>query len=302
MPQPKSERTQHPIRRIGIVTVTYNSASVLKEFLDSVWKQTHNNFILYIVDSASTDSTRACLQGISDVRSRVILCESNIGFAAGTNLGIRMAVQEGCDGVMLLNNDTVFGPDLFQELSNGLDAHCCDMTTPKMLYYDAPNKIWAAGGHLNRWLGYRNHHDGENQPDDSRFDLAHRVTFTPFCCILMRGSVIQTLGYLDEKYFVYTEDADYCYRALKENLSIWYLPQCRLFHKVSSLTGHMSDFMVRYCTRNRIYYLRKHLPRARALLWYAIYQVHYAVAFLLRKTSHEHWRLRRTSANEGWRM
>ncbi len=288
--------------RMGVVTVTHNSVPVLAEFLESICKQTHSDYLLYIIDSGSTDGTQDRLRAMSDPRVRVVMRQENIGFAAGTNLGIRMALEEGCESVMLLNNDTAFGPELFQQLADGLDGYNCDMTTPKMLYYDAPEKIWAAGGHLNKWLGYRQHHDRENQRDDGRIEAPRRVTFTPFCCVLIRSSVFQKIGYLDEAFFVYVEDVDYCYRALKAGLSIWYLPQCRLFHKVNSLTGYMSEFMVKYCTRNRIYYLCKHFSKVVAFFWYASYQAYYLTDFLLRRTSRERWKLRESSAKAGWQM
>src|SRR6185437_10109765 len=206
------------------------------------------------------DDTLVRIEKISDPRARIIPAGKNIGFAAGSNLGMKIALAEGCDHIMLLNNDTAFGPDLFQKLLDGIETYQCDMVTPKMLYYDPPNKIWAAGGHLNKWLAYRSHHDGDNHLDDGRFDQPRRVTFTPFCCILMKKSVFEKIGYLDDTYFVYMEDVDYCFQAIKSDLSLWYVPKAKLWHKVSSLTGNRSDVMVRYCVRNRIYFLRKHMP------------------------------------------
>ncbi len=290
---------ENVVSRIGVVTVTYNSASVLDDFLASVRKQSYPDFLLYIIDSGSTDNSVAKLAEISDPCVRIVASATNIGFAAGCNVGIKMAIEDGCDSVMLLNNDTVFEGDLFQRLLDGLEEHHCDMTSPKMLYFDAPNKIWAAGGHLNKWLGYRNSHDGANQLDDGRFDRARRVSFTPFCCVLIRSSVIQTLGYLDEKYFVYTEDADYCFRALRANLSLWYLPESKLLHKVSSLTGHLSDFMVRYCTRNRSYFLYKHFSTGYANLWNALYWIYQCSRYGIGKDSSAIWRLKYDAMREG---
>lgn len=289
--------------RVGIVTVTYNSASVLADFLDSVWKQTHKDFFLYVIDSGSTDNTADKLAQISDPRARTVATGMNIGFAAGSNLGIKMALEQGCDAIMLLNNDTVFGPELFQDLLAGLDTYQCDMTTPKMLYFDPPSKIWAAGGHLNKWLGYRNHHDGAGQPDDGRFDRPRRVTFTPFCCILMRRSVIETVGYLDEKYFVYTEDADYCFRAMNEGLSLWYLPEAKLWHKVSSLTGGGgTPFLIRYCTRNRAYFLYKHFSASYARFWNMLYWIYQYARYRLGKDSWETWQLKCTAMSDGLKL
>jgi GT2 family glycosyltransferase len=286
--------------RVGIVTVTFNSASVLPDFFESVWRQSHSNFFLFVIDSASTDPTREQIAAQSDPRLRAVFCEKNIGFAAATNLGIRLALENGCEAILLLNNDTVFGPQLLQLLLEGLKTYRCDMTTPKMLYYDDPKIIWAAGGHLNPWLGYRNHHDGAGQPDDGRFDRPRRVTFTPFCCILMHRRVVDTLGFLDEKFFVYTEDADYCFRAIKARLALWYVPEAQLLHKVSSLTGgEVSDFTVRYCTRNRIYFLSKSLTRPIALGWYAAYWVYQTFRCLMRRDSPNVWRMKVRSMRDG---
>jgi hypothetical protein len=146
------------------------------------------------------------------------------------------------------------------------------MTTPKMLYYDTPNRLSAAGGYLNKWIGYRNRNHGENRMDDGRFDNPRRVTFTPFCCILIRSSVFNNIGYLDESYFVYVEDVDYCFRAMKAGIVMEYLPHCKLWHKISSLTGGKgSVFSIKYGTRNRVYYMFKNLPLPLAIFWTMVY-------------------------------
>jgi GT2 family glycosyltransferase len=288
--------------KIGIVTVTYNSASVLEDFLASLSRQTYREFLLYIVDSGSTDGTLETLAQIVDPNVRVIAVGKNIGFAAGSNVGINAALDAGCDAIMLLNNDTSFGPEMIRELVNGLHAYNSDMATPKMLYHDCPDKIWAAGGHMNKWLGYRNSHNGEDQPDDGRFDCPKNVVFTPFCCILMRRSVVEKIGFLDQKYFVYTEDVDYCFRALKAGISIWYVPQSKLFHKVNSLTGKGSDFLTYYSTRNRIYFMRKNLPFYVASFWYWLYRGYYVIDCLVKQMPNRVLKLRSSAAKDGWNL
>ena len=287
--------------KIGIITVTYNSAFVLEDFFDSLAQQTYRNFQLYIVDSGSTDGTLDILAQINDPNVRIIPVGKNIGFAAGSNVGIKAALQAGCDAIMLLNNDTSFGPEMIQELVNGMQRYNGEIATPKMLYHDRPDKIWAAGGHLNKWLGYRNRHTGENQPDDGRFDQPQKVTFTPFCCILMRRSVIETVGLLDENYFVYTEDVDYCFRILKSGLSIWYIPQSELLHKVNSLTGKHSDFLIYHSTHNRMYFMRSNLPIVVSTFWYFLYRAYYVIDCLINKMPTRLLELRTSAAKDGWR-
>ncbi len=293
-------------QRIGVVTVTYNSSAVLTQFLDSVWNQTQTNFLLYIVDSASTDGTRDRVCEISDPRVRLLVRRENVGFAAGSNLGIKAALEESCTAILLLNNDTVFGPNLFQQLCDGLETHACDMTTPKVYYNDEPNKIWAAGGYFRPWFGYRTQHYGYGRPEVGQYDTVRTVQFTPFCCVLIRAEVFRKIGYLDAAYFVYVEDEDYCYRAMKAGFVMKYLPNCQLWHKVSSLTGGMSDFTVRYCMRNRVYFLYKNLfkPLAHAgtvayfsYLWSR--HLFIWIRYMTGKDSEAIYRLKLSAHNEG---
>src|SRR5215471_11887033 len=108
-------------RKIGVVTVTYNSEPVLQDFFDSLVAQTHTNFILYIVDNASRDQTLAMARLRTEVSSVIIANRDNVGVAEGNNQGIRAALDDGCECVLLLNNDTVFPATLFDRLYNGLD-------------------------------------------------------------------------------------------------------------------------------------------------------------------------------------
>ncbi len=285
--------------KIGIVTVTYNSRSVLEDFFSSLERQTYADHALYIVDSGSTDDTVAYVQAHLPEHCTFLQNSENIGFAAGTNQGIQAAFQDGCTAILALNNDVVFGPELLERLIEALDQYKCDMTTPMMYCYEPKDRIWAAGGSLQPWLGYRNKHRGDGETDHGQYNVACRVTFAPLCCVLIRKEVLDRVGLLDERYFTYTEDVDFMYRCLKKGLSLWYVPEAKLWHKVSSLTGNMSDFMVRYCTRNRMYFLRKNLPAWQAWLWYGIYRSYYMLDFTMRKTSRARWKLRASSAVDG---
>src|ERR1700760_5135646 len=94
--------------RIGVVTITYNSEKVLPEFIDSIKKQTYQDFALYVIDNNSSDNTLSMLSDWNESRLFVIPNLVNRGVAAGNNQGIRAAIEEGCNYVLLLNNDVVF--------------------------------------------------------------------------------------------------------------------------------------------------------------------------------------------------
>lgn len=289
-------------RHIGVVTVTYNSGSVLQDFFDSLAIQTCRDYTLYIVDNASTDDTLERCRARADLPIVLFANDANLGVAEGNNQGIRAALEAGCDYVLLINNDTVFDATLLAGLRDGLCKYRCHMITPKILYHDAPNKIWAAGGYFQRWLGYRAQHYGDGRPDVGQFDDARRVNYAPTCCVLVHKDVFIRVGLMDALYFVYSDDVDFMFRAMRAGLIMQYLPACQLYHKVNSLTGENSSFTVRYCTRNRIYFMIKHLSGMVATFWVILYCAYLYIRYLIRRDSRPVWLCKRDAAREGIRL
>lgn len=286
---------RHSPGKVGVVTVTFGSGQILAGFFDSLDKQTYRNFMLVAVDNRSGDDSVAQLEAYNGCEKVLIANEINLGVAAANNQGIRSAIDAGCEYVMLLNNDVVFGPDLFQQLVDGIGEHHCDMTTPLIYYFDRPEVIWCAGGEFQWWAGLRVRHRGAGVVDSGHYDQPVQVNYAPTCCILFRREVFQTVGLMDEAYFVYVDDLDFLYRAWRHGLRLFYLPNAKLWHKVSALTGAESPFSVRYNTRNRAYFSAKHLrglayvvTSVSFLAWYFVQRVRgkYDAEMLRRKLEH----------------
>lgn len=259
-------------KKIGIVTVTYNSAAVIDDFIQSLLGQTFSNFILYLVDNASSDDTLHKVAKYSDPRIIIISNLDNKGVAAGNNQGIKEALDVGCEQILLINNDTVFEDQLIQKLSVGLIKNQCDMIVPKIMYYDKPNTIWCAGGFFNSLRAFGGYHYGLDEVDKGQWDTPSLIEYSPTCCMLINRQVFETIGYMDEKYFVYYDDTDFCFRAMKAAVRMFYLPTAKLQHKVSSLTGGESPFSLRYMARNRAYFIRKNLTLKQQILALGYYQ------------------------------
>jgi GT2 family glycosyltransferase len=281
--------------------VTFNSAPVLDDFLASLNAQIYRSYTLYVVDNASTDNTCSMLDKQMPQGGVLLRNQDNKGFAAGTNQGIRRALADDCDAILLLNNDVVFGPGLLEQLVAGIREHNCDMTTPLMYYQEPGNRIWAAGGAMQPRLA-RCVHRGHNRIDSGQYRSACRVTFAPFCCVLITRRVFDRVGMLDESYFTYMEDADFMYRCLQADLALWYIPEAALWHKVSSLTGFHSPFSIRYGTRNRAYFIARHVTWP----WRQILNLAYPAYFLLRLVvgldTRERYRMRIEAWAEGRQM
>jgi GT2 family glycosyltransferase len=265
--------------KIGVVTVLYNSATVLEEFFASVERQHYTNFAVYCVDNASgDDSAERCRA--RGPRYAVTRNEKNMGVAAGNNTGTRAAIADGCEFVLFLNNDVAFGPELFGQLVAGLSRCSCSMTTPMIYYYDRPAVIWAAGGYFQPWLGYRCLHHGQGQLDRTQPSTATRVGYTPTCCVLVRRELFTEIGIMDERYFVYYDDTDFMLRAWKSGKRLYLLPHAKLWHKVSSLSGRDSPFMRRHLTRNHALFNHKNVSSIGAWLVSALYCAYYPAMWL----------------------
>jgi|SRR6185437_11754677 len=270
--------------RVGVVTVAFNSGGVLTDFLRCLGKQTHGNFLLFVVDNSSNDDTLAILDAWGDERLRIIANSQNKGVAEGNNQGIQKALEEGCSSVLLINNDTEFAPTLIADLLTGLNAYQSDMTCPKMMYFDEPHLIWAAGGRFLPWLGYTAIQFGEGRPDRGQHNYGRFVTYVPTCCVLIRKAVFETIGLMDQRYFVYVDDVDFMYRAMRSGLKLRYLPEATLLHKVGRLTGGgNSPFATRFGTRNRLFFLLKHFGLLPTVPWMIFCEVIWFFRSLVRR-------------------
>jgi hypothetical protein len=285
--------------KLGVVTVTYNSGRVLKQFLHSVAAQTYENFLLYAVDNASQDDTLAQLEAWADARLRVISNPVNAGFAEGSNQGLRAALAEGCDLVLILNNDVEFDPETFAILVAELDALGCDILAPKIFYEDRVH-IWSAGGAFNALKGYLGGHTGDGELDHGQYETPMRIRNAPGCCLLVRKTVFDKIGLLDNKYFVYHEDADFLFRAWRAGITMFYTPRARIFHKVSALTGgQASPFSIRFNTRGHVYFMLKNLGILRCLIFLPALQLRMLGKVLLHSISWNEFVIRQRAFFEG---
>ena len=253
--------------KIGLVTITYNSANVLQSFLDCVWLQTHNNLVLYVIDNASQDTTCSILEMERDSRLKIIKNSINFGVAKANNQGIEIAISDSCDQVLLINNDVEFEAALIEKLLQVQNEKSCSLVAPKMMYFDNQNYIWYAGSRFIKRKGYLPLHIGMKQLDEGQYDETIEVEYAPTCCLLAKKEVFEDIGLMDERYFVYFDDTDFLYRVWKDRRhKIFYYPNVKFYHKIGSLTNSFNkkgskifrgDFFIQQNTKNHIYFLKK---------------------------------------------
>ena len=225
------------MEKIGLVTITYNSADVIRGFLESILKQSFKNFEIFIIDNDSQDDTEKVVFQYEDDRINFIKNSENVGVAKANNQGIKRALQANCSQVLIINNDIEFEDKLLEKMLSVQQQKKCSLVAPKMMYFDQPDHIWYAGSFFLKKKGYLPIHIGIQQKDEGQYDGVYPVEYAPTCCLLVRKKVFEDIGMMDEKYFVYFDDTDFLYRVFKDaRHKLYFFSDVKFYHKVGSLT------------------------------------------------------------------
>lgn len=229
-----------------VIVLNWNGRNDTLECLASLARAAGPSMRVVVVDNGSTDGSQ---EAIRRAYPDVTLLETgtNLRFAGGNNAGIRFALGHGAEQVMLLNNDTTVDPEFLEVMTAALQASPgAGIVAPKILYFSDPDRLWYAGGEISFWTGTMRHR-GIRLRDDGRFDVPCETAYATGCCFLAARSTVEKVGELDESYFMYAEDADWCMRARRAGFRIVYEPRARVWHKVSvSAGGHLSSFKIRH--------------------------------------------------------
>lgn len=227
---------------VYIIVLTWNGKDDTLECLKSLQNLSYQNARTLVVDNASTDGTAEAIKRTYP-NIEIITNHSNLRFAGGNNAGIKHALEHSADYVLLLNNDTVVDQEFLSHLVRAAehDEHA-GMVGPKIYYYINPRQIWFAGGKIEWWKGWISH-VGIREHDRGQYDAIREVDYLTACCVLVKKEVIERIGTLDEHYFIYGEDTDWCIRAQRAGYKLSYVPSAVVWHKLSvSSGGHLSWF------------------------------------------------------------
>lgn len=261
------------MHQVFIVIVNFNGLKDTLECLKSVKKCVVRGAKckIAVVDNGSkADDVRELkkLKGIKLIESKV-----NTGFTGGNNLGIKYALKEGADYILLLNNDTTVDKDFLEILLETADLYDnAGIFTPKI--YFAPgfefhkdkyskqergHVIWSAGGVID-WNNVYGQNYGVDDTDIGQYEKIQETHFATGAAMLVRKEVFEQIGFFDDKLFLYFEDVEFCQRAKAAGWKIMFVPDSKVWHKVSQSSGIGSDLNDYYITRNRLLFGTKFAP------------------------------------------
>ena len=219
-----------------------------------------------VVDNGSTDGSPAAISGEFPNVEFVVLAE-NRRFAGGNNEGLRRAMARMDDAIMLLNNDTEADPGMLEHLILALEQEPRAGAVAPLIYFGAPSRtIWYAGGRCIPALGHASHR-GLRTLDDGRYRSLEETGYLTGCALLAWRSVWERTGLLDERYFIYAEDCDWCLRARAAGFRLLFVPTARLWHKVSASSGTGSPWKIYQRLRANLTMFARHARGPARLTW-----------------------------------
>jgi len=201
---------------------------------------------------------------INDLSSKgrlfLIKNHKNYGFAEGNNIAMRFAKEKiDPDYYLLLNNDTVVDKHFLKELVNVAKiSNKIGAVGPKIYYYDYKGRkdvISFAGQEVNLYTSSGKRY-ALNERDIGQRESIERTDYVEGSCLLVKKEVIEEVGMLDSKYFAYWEETDFCIRIRKNGYLLFYVPNSKIWHKVS--ISSPSKIKAYYLARNRFIFMKKH--------------------------------------------
>jgi hypothetical protein len=247
-----------------VIVLNWNTPQDTLDCLKSLKGLSYPNYQVLVIDNGSSDHSVEFLTDFVQSHSQFTLFSTgeNLGFSGGVNYGIDAAQHLGACYIWLLNSDTEVAPDCLDALVTAMERDPAVAIAGSQIFLQSQrNVIWHAGATFIRGINQPRHLGmGANQ-NDPRYSKTSPVDYVTGCSLLVRARVIQQIGKLDDRFYLYYEEADFCYRSRRQGWKILYVAESQLWHKVA---GSSTGFYARtyYEVRNRLLFTVKHKPHA----------------------------------------
>ncbi len=287
---------------VAIIILNWNGREDTLACLESLARLEYPSFHIIVVDNGSTDGSPETIRRAFP-QTEVLETGANLGYAGGNNRGLKAALARPFPYILLLNNDTLVAPDFLTHLVRAADR-TAGIVGPTIYYADRPEVIWTAGGAID-WRRGDTRMIGLDAVDRGQFGTVPReVDFVSGCAMLVRRDVPERIGLLDERFFLYYEEVEWCVRARRAGFRILHVPQAKVWHRIAPQAQAESPTVHYYMTRNRLLFLALTGAGWRAWLSTAADYVRTLLSWSLRPRWRHKGRQRRAMARaiaDAWR-
>ncbi|MCP4255719.1 MAG: glycosyltransferase family 2 protein [Candidatus Scalindua sp.] len=273
--------------KVTIIILHLKNIPCIVDCVVSLNKITYQNYDIIVVHNGPEN--KALINALSPVSqhiTKVIDTEANLGFARGNNIGIRHALKDGAEYVLLINDDTEVSSDFLARMIEVAEMQPnAGMLGPKILLYDLPQKIWFEGaGFNNKTCEVTT--AGFNNAEKCGDNIIVESDYITGCALLVKRKVIEKIGLLDERFFLYWEDVDWGLRCIKSGFANLVVTHSLIRHKASASSGGIDSLMRAYHrTRSQLLIARLYNPK---ILWKLQRKLFRDIAWVLFKSSDPH--------------
>ena len=258
---------------VTVIVLNWNGLADTRECLESLKSVSYPAMKIVVVDNGSENDEAGRLEREFGGGMQLIRSDENLGFAGGANLGIRQALDDGAEYVLLLNNDTVVDPEFLARMVEAVrDVPNFAAACPTTYFYDRRDVVNSTGGSVSLWRGSARQIGRGKKMRSGRTGIVER-DYVDGVCMLMSREAIETVGLLDEDYFTYWEETDWCMRAREAGLKCYWVPEAKIWHKAARSQEPDAGFQFLY-RRNALMFVRKQgtgLQFATALATHALF-------------------------------
>jgi len=205
---------------VFVIIVNYNSQSFIRPCLQSLKKQTFKNFKLLVVDNASTDRSLEKISRYKDIK--IFKNKQNLGFPAAANQGIKYALKNKADYIVLVGFDTIADKNWLAQLVKTAQATSAGIIQSKILFYPS-GKIQSLGNKIT-FLGF-----GFPSPRPQK-----EIDYASGTAMLIKKEVFKKIGFFDER-LMFMEDLDFGWRARRAGFKIALAPNSKIYHRYQFL-------------------------------------------------------------------
>lgn len=240
---------------VTVVIPNWNGEDYLKKCLDSLLAQTLRPRVV-VVENDSSDNSIDILDTFTDV---VVLRQSkNLGFAEGVNVGIRHALENQADYILLLNNDAEADKTWVEQLVSAADMNKqIGIVCPKLLSIDGKSIDSTGDFYTIYGLPFPR---GRGEKETGQYDEPQEVFGASGGASLYRASMLREIGLFDAEFFAYFEDVDISFRAQLAGWKVFYQPKAVVYHHISATSAKLGDFRVYQTAKNFPFLFVKNMP------------------------------------------
>lgn len=252
------------------VILNWNGIGDTLVCLDSLQNSSYEVDEVLVIDNGSIVNEALLVDKYTNGEVDTIRLSRNTGFAAGCNLGMRVAMERNAEFVLLLNNDIELSHYAIEKLMDAARNNPDGAVYGPIIFdfYDR-TKILTAGGTISVWRSavIPRSPPFKSSPDSS---LTIRTGWVEGAALLVRVQSLRNVGLMDPAYFAYREETDLEYRFLMNGWRIYCVQQSVIYHKGSASSNSTSKIRIDALTRNRLLFIRKY-GRTRQIFAFAIY-------------------------------